>query len=366
MSKHKHDKGNFRGQFLKHPGFLTKPVTHKEFRREVKANRRLEFGPQLRDLHQQQRASNLQQQRIGDWFPQYLQQVGRLNTQTNAAYDQAVQGTQADSASASAYAEKLRQRIAGENRADAATRGATYNPAVDTQAAQANVARQNSANTFTGLIRSQGASSNAYMLDKKRIGKGEEISQLLGEAARGRQVNQDIKSVRHDEQAMVRQMINDMRPQERDFYLGLLQARLGNKQANLSASTSRANAKLSARTSAANSKRTAASSRAGRRQSAHQFNLTHNRKGQSKGTVGSGGDGRHGHAHQHEQQHAIQHMLGLLQNTSSKKLNNLSRDQIIGKLIGKSTTYTRKEALRALHRYHKKNRQGYGGKYGNP
>jgi hypothetical protein len=358
----KHGKKNWRGDFLKDPGFLSKPVTRKEFRKELKSMRRLEFGPEQRQLKSEKRASNLQQQRIGDWFNQYQQQLGRINTQTNTAYDQAIAGQQQDTASATAYADKLRARMAAQNQESAQLRGATPSPAVDQQAAQANAARLQSNTNFTGLLRSQGATQNAYMLDKKRIGKGEEISQLLAEAARGRQVNQDLRDLAHRKRDFAKEFINQLRPQERDFYLGLLQAQLGNKQAKLSAQTSRANAKLSAHTSRINSRRSARSSRASRRQDARQFNRTH-RHGHTLGTTGGGSSSGGGDG---EVRRAIQHMVGVLDNTPKKKLNKLTKKQIIGLLINKSSTYTRKEAKKAYKRYNKQQRghrrgRPYGG-----
>jgi len=353
----KHDKkGNWRGDFLKKPGFLSKPVTRKEFKKELKAMRHLEFGPEKRQLNAEARASNVQQQRIGDWFDQYKQQLGQINNQTNAAYSQAVAGQQQDTAAATQYGDKLRARMAAQDQASASLRGAAPTPGIDQQAAQANAARMKSNTNFTGLLRSQGATSNAYMLDKKRIGTGEEISQLLAEAARGRQVNQDKRDLASRERDFAKEFINQLRPQERDFYLGLLQAQLGNKQAKLSAQTSRSNAKLSAKTSAANSKRTARSSRASRKQDARQFNRTH-RHGHTLGTTGGSSSGGGDHA---EKKRAIQHMIGVLDNTPSKKLRKLTKKQIIGLLINKSSTYTRGEAKRAYKKYSRQQRPHSG------
>ena len=349
------DKGNFRSDFLKHPGPLAKPLNNHSFKRELKSMTKLEFGPQQRQLQSEKRISNLQQQRIGDWFNQYQQQLGRISQASNQGYNQAIAGSQADTSAANAYADKLRAQTGQQSAASAALRGASVDPGVAQTDAQAAISRDKSNTNFTGLLRTQGANEKSYYKDKKRIGKGEEISQLLAEAGRGRQVNQDLHDLNQQKRDFADKFLHDTRSQQQDFYLGLLQAKLGQKQAKLSAQTSRANAQTSANASIANSKRSAHQSNINSKRSAHTSRANDKRGGSSSSSS----------SNKHDRKVAIQQMVNRLAaaykhgHFVDSKGHKLSPAEVRAAVQGHSTTYTKKEFHKALHKFKKKHKKPY-------
>jgi hypothetical protein len=306
-------KKSFIGQYLKHPGPLAKPLTGKRYKRELKAQRRLEFGPEQRQLASEKRAARLTTQRTGDWYDSYLNDLKRLQGQVQGAYAQAGQQVASGNAAQAGYAESLRQRLGTEDRADAKLRGANYDPSQSGTAAQAALARYSTGNTMGGLLATQGANENAYFAAERGIGHGSKVDQLLRARARGRTVNADLRDLASRKRKFAADYASQARPQERDFYLGLLQAKLGKQASKRSAQTSLANAQLSSQTSRANSRRSfeaamgnlrervrhdqISESQAAQqearlrkqfRQGRKEFRLTHTPGGKSRGTVGSG------------------------------------------------------------------------------
>lgn len=359
MAKHGHKGkkgkgGNFQSDFLKHPGSLVKPLTPKRLRKEEHAAQRLQFGPEGRQLHAEQRASALQQRRIADWFPQYQAQIAQAQQQSRQGYNQAVQGVQQDTGQAQDYAESLRQRMRAESEQSAAQRGATYDPTIDATAQAANLSRGQLSQNVTGMLRGQGANQNAYFSDKKRIAKGEELNQLLREAARGRSVNADLRDLASRKGAFATDYEAKARPQERDFYLGLLQARLGNQSSKRSASTSRSNAQLSAAQSNRNSQRSAASSRASTRQSninsqrsARTSRQNSRRSARNSGSSGGKGDKGRKPIKSSHVAHAISYIRS---GAAGKNWSTKPGQEIIDAMLAHSTTLTPREAKKAYRR----------------
>lgn len=324
-------KQSWQSKFLDKPGFLNKPVTHKEFKKELRSARRLEFGPATRQLQAEQRASDLQQKNITGYFKAYDKALKPVQGQTKQAYREAEKYTANQTKAQAGYSQKLNTLLNAQDSKDAQLRGATVDSKPQENAAKAATSRFASGNNFGGMIASQGASQRAFLADKSRIGKGEEIHQHLTESARKRSLDADLRDLAEKKRVFAADFINQMRPQERDFYLAMKQAQLSKQASKLSARTSRKNAKLSAKvslenaalsaatsrgnaklssktsisnairsaaqsnlnsirsahTSRANSKRTAKNSKRSNRRQNREFNLTHTQGGKTKGTVGS-------------------------------------------------------------------------------
>jgi hypothetical protein len=168
---------------------LMTAATPKQIRREARGATRAQYGPLVREIKQEKKASNLQQKRISDYFPQYGQSLDQSAARTASAYQTAGDSIRSDSASATAYAEQLRSKLAGEEQADAAKRGVSYDPSGSQTNAAAQLARINAANVLTGVTASHGATQQAYLADKKAIGSREEIEQHLRETARQNRYN---------------------------------------------------------------------------------------------------------------------------------------------------------------------------------
>ncbi len=195
------------------------PLTGRRLRKEVKAEARLQFGPQKRQLRAEQRASRMRERQIPQWFAQYRQQLAQLSRQTNAAYGQASQSLRQQVNASTATDEALRQRLRQEAMQDAALRGQNYDPRTSELAVAAASERRNLQNVFGGLIGSQRASQNAYLRDRARISKMAEIDQRLREAARGRSVNADLRDLARQKGEFAVKARADARAAERDFYL---------------------------------------------------------------------------------------------------------------------------------------------------
>lgn len=345
-------------KFEKSP--LIKPLSKKGLRKELKSSARIEFGPEARQLHAEQRASQLQQQRTSDYFDQYKRQLASLQQQSASAFAGAQQGVQGASNAASQYAENLRQKLNAEDAASAQLRGGFTSGANSQTDAASNLIRQNTANAYKQQLGAQGAAEKTYFREKRAIAGTAKVDQLLQEAARGRAVNADLRDLAQRKRKFLQSGRTDLRNSQINEYLGLLQAKVSGSNAKLSAATSRANSKRSAATSRANSKRSAASSRANSKRSNRrlnqQFNKTHFKGGEGKGTKSSGSNNKG--KNKNTSHRAVSQMYATLVKADPKKLSKLSRGQIISNLQTKSTTYTREEAVRAYNKWVKKNGGG--------
>lgn len=154
------------------PAFnVTSPLTRREYHREERAAERDALRPQARELKGEVRAERKQRSRIKDYFRQYGKGVEKSAAQTAAAYQDALSKTTSDAPPS----------LAG------------YTPsAAGTQAA---ASRTDSAALMRGVTASQGATQAAYLADKKRIGKGEKVNQLLLSHARSRSLSSDKRDL---------------------------------------------------------------------------------------------------------------------------------------------------------------------------
>lgn len=205
-------------------GPFAKPLTGKALRHDIRAAQRLQFAPLVRQIQQEKAQSRAAQKRVAALFPQYTHAVAKAGRQTRAAYGDANASIRNTSLQTADYAEALRSKLAQENMSDAALRGATYDPSSAYTAANANLARVNSAAVLQDVNSVQKANSRNYYADKKRIGVREGIQQQMAEMARRRGLNSDLRDVARDKGALATDLRAKARDSERDFYLGLLSA----------------------------------------------------------------------------------------------------------------------------------------------
>jgi hypothetical protein len=175
------------------PAFEAGPLTRREFKREAKAASRLAFQPEKRELAAESRAEKVGRKRMRGYFQAYGQAVKSANTETSAAYNDALSKITAQGNAAALVDDSLRQSIESEAARDAASRGATYTPSA--QAASAIANRRAGSATIGSLTAGQGARQSAYLIDKKRIGEGERVNQLLRSKARSRSLNADKRAL---------------------------------------------------------------------------------------------------------------------------------------------------------------------------
>lgn len=312
---------------------LTAPLTRKDLRRELKATGRLAVGPEKRILEAERRTSRVQSRRIKDWFPQYGKSVQQAAQRTRVGYGQADASIAAASDQAQNYAEQLRQRLAQEAQADANLRGVQYDPSGSLVNAQSQLARINSANTLRGVTAAQGASQNAYLQDKRRIGRREMVEQLLREQQRRRSYTEDLRDLARRKSDSMIQEKGRLRDSERDYYLGLLAAR-GEKAAR----------RMSRRESHRDRKFNRQQARKDRRFDKNESEKDRRDGGSSQGTSNDRPD-----------REDIAKIMAMLRKAGpSGALAEAKRSQVIDELLLKDDSFSRREAKRAFKRYSKR------------
>lgn len=220
--------------------YIAAPLTQGQLTRQAKRTARLQTQPIKREIKAEQRASDLQLHRLGDYFDQYKTELGTTGQKVADAYATADQSIAQTGQSTADYAEQLRQKLAAEGRADAATRGATYDTGQDATAAQATVSRLDSSGILQNVTKANAASAADLYANKGTIASREKVEQKLREAARKRTYNQDLKDLATRTGDLTKQAVSDLTKQERDFYLG-------QQAASLSAKSQRSDAKATRR-----------------------------------------------------------------------------------------------------------------------
>ena len=178
---------------------LTAPLTRQGLKQETNAATQLRYGGQQREIEGQQRVSDAQQGRIGDWYGDYQTKLAEAT-----ARQQVAQKTAND------------QILALQ-----AATGATTTPDVPaggeaaTADAQAALARKASVGSFGSMLATQGATRDAYMADKARIGQGDETQQHLDESGRRRTIDNALQELMADKGAFKVQYRADAREGER-------------------------------------------------------------------------------------------------------------------------------------------------------
>lgn len=146
----------------------------------VAADVELKYGNSLRDLQGAQRASDVQQSNVTNWFQQYKDDVANAQ-KASAAYDAGAQ------AALTARASDAEAQDTGVATTDAAK--------------QAAVARRSTNDSYGVMLAQQGSAHDQFFGDKARIGGGEAVDQHLKEAARKTSLGQQISDLKQQEGA---------------------------------------------------------------------------------------------------------------------------------------------------------------------
>jgi hypothetical protein len=151
-------------------GYLTKPLSKKAVKRQVKTVAKLATRPEKRALQGEIRASRLQDDHIDSYFKQYGESLNRINQQTGGA-------------------------LAGSSSA---------------------------------------APHNKYMADLMAIGERQKIQLKTEEAARRASLRKDKRSLARETGDLRREEFARLRDAERDYQLGLGAAKLDKKSLKVS------------------------------------------------------------------------------------------------------------------------------------
>lgn len=218
------------GTLPKWAGYLS----GKKRKREFKSAARLQFKPIQKQVQGEIRASKTRQKKeIPSWFKAYQDTIDKGRGETEAKY-KAVQAQLSGQTKASSDRATSRQReLQAQDVKDAAVRGTKADTTEAKRSADAASSRASAANTNYATVAGQGASQFSYLTDKKRIGEGEKINQLLKESARERSLRQDKQDVSREKRDFLTDLGRQLRGDERDFYIqnkAFAEDRRGQKQ----------------------------------------------------------------------------------------------------------------------------------------
>ena len=211
--------------------FLTKPLTKRRFKKELQAQTRAQFKPLSRELQKQERISKLQSQRMSRYFEDYQRAIGRARTETQGAYQGAVD-------TMGSYAQQAGSRNAalqGQLQGQAAQNASLYGGG-DTGAA--NLAVQGEANRvragadMAGAIAAQGANTYGYLSSQKANSKLAKVEALQAERANRLSISQDRQDLIRERADFRQQYMADAREGERRYELALKELRNSKNQAH--------------------------------------------------------------------------------------------------------------------------------------
>lgn len=213
-------KGRPKQRRAKLPKSFLEEVTPKQARRESRAASKLQFGDTRRQLKGEKRASRKREKEIADWFEHgYQPAVQKAQSSTAGAYKTALENLAKQTEASSGQESADREALAKTEAADQATRGAHADTSGSKLSGAAAASRRNLADTFSALTGYQGAVQGGYLADKGRIGEGEKIRQLSGEAARGRSINADLRELAKSKGAFKTDYLRQARDAERQYNL---------------------------------------------------------------------------------------------------------------------------------------------------
>jgi hypothetical protein len=155
----------------------------------------LKYGQTERQIGVDEKASDIQQGNISQWFQQYQDILKQSAADNKAAYQAAQTAVASDTASSEAAAAAQQGGVQQAAAADAAARGAKVDPALASQAAQAAASRVSSANAIKGTVAAQGATSAAYSGNLRGVAANQGVQAHLGEAATKKNLKQKLRDL---------------------------------------------------------------------------------------------------------------------------------------------------------------------------
>ncbi len=207
------------------PFDLAAPLTRQTFKAELKAATGLKFGPQERQLDAERRVSDQQIANTGSWYDDYLAAAERARQSGQQGFQQAAGNIRSATGAATAQSNAQNAQLSQQAQEAAAKLGATANPELDAIAARAVQSRQATGLAQAGLVDSLGASNNAYMADRGRIGAGAKLSALQQEAGNRRKIESAARDVATEKGQFRAEFRTQAREKERTY--GLERAAFG-------------------------------------------------------------------------------------------------------------------------------------------
>lgn len=152
---HTRAKKNPTSKQLDDPSYVTRPKTLRDILADSETSAGLKYGGQERDLRQQ--GAN-----IPPWFEAYKAQVAATGGKVQGAYNTAAGEVDARSVATQTANDTSRAQLGSQMQADAASRGATVDPNVLKDDANAATNRRLNADAFANLMTAQGNAQGAY------------------------------------------------------------------------------------------------------------------------------------------------------------------------------------------------------------
>lgn len=168
------------------------PLTAATLNQNVQAATQQAYGGAEQSLQGQQAVSQQMMRNIPSWFADYQNALATATSTTRQAYADAGAAQQTAAASSSVLDASQRAALTGQAQQDAASRGATVDPALLAQMQQAASARRSTADAGTALTGQLGAAEVGFRANRETVGAGQELTALQQEAQRGR--NLDVKA----------------------------------------------------------------------------------------------------------------------------------------------------------------------------
>lgn len=164
------------------------PLTADTLNQNVQAASDLQYGGQEQALQGQRGVNAQMAQNVPVWFGDYQRALAQATQQTAGAYGAALAVQQNTANSSSALDAQQRASMMQGLQTDAASRGATVDPALAAQGQQAAASRRGMLDQFAGLTANQGAAQVTYGANRQVVGAGQKLTAQLGEAQRTRNI----------------------------------------------------------------------------------------------------------------------------------------------------------------------------------
>lgn len=165
------------------------PLTPETLAQQVAAQAGLAYGGQEQEIAGQRAVSAQMQRNIPAWYQDYQNALAMATQQRGAAYAGALGAQQNVANQSSALDAQQRAQTGQAMQADAASRGATVDPALAQQSQQAAASRRGALDQMAGLTAATGAAEVAFGANRQVVGAGQRLTAQLGEAQRGRSID---------------------------------------------------------------------------------------------------------------------------------------------------------------------------------
>lgn len=211
--------------------FLTKPLTRRRFKKELKAATRKQFKPLQKELSSQKRASLAQSQRMSNYFQNYQQVIGRGRADVQAAYDRAGQTMGNYAQMAGSQNAALQGQLTSQAAQNASLYGGTGDTGAANLAVQGQASRVRQGADVAGAIAGQGANSYGYATNLRSNAKLSRIEALTAEKNKRDLISKDKMDLLREKGDFRQEYMTNAREGERRYELANKELRNSNSQA---------------------------------------------------------------------------------------------------------------------------------------